>query len=209
MKKFQFQYSDLNDSEYIQLCQILVNNKECYATHKNDVGKICTPFRIRLKPNANLQTQRPTKVPIHYREKLNALLDELEKNGIIRQIGSTPHEKPNYGTTFLNPLIIIKKNDSIKIVLDARHLNSNTDQSSESWPLEPLATQLARADKKYKSAIDLMYAYAHATLDEETIKLTGFSSGDRLFAFIRDFYGLKGLPIFFTQQMSTFFKKND
>ena len=90
--------------------------------------------------------------------------------------------------------------------MDARHLNSNTDQSSESWPLEPLATQLARANKKYKSAIDLMYAYAHATLDEETIKLTGFSSGDRLFAFIRGFYGLKGLPIFFTQQMSTFFK---
>ena len=51
-----------------------------------------------------------------------------------------------------------------------------------------------------------MYAYAHATLDEETIKLTGFSSGDRLFAFIRGFYGLKGLPNFFTQQMSTFFK---
>ena len=47
------------------------------------------------------------------------------------------------------------------------HLNSNTDQSPQSWPLEPLATQLARADKKYKSTIDLMYAYAHATLDEE------------------------------------------
>ena len=114
---------------------------------KMTVGKISTPFRVRLKPNANLQTQRPTKVPIHYREKLNALLEELEKNGIIRQIGSTPHEKPNYGTIFLNPLIVIKKNDTIKNVLDARHLNSNTDQSSESWPLEPPATQLAQADK--------------------------------------------------------------
>ena len=42
---------------------------------------------FELKPNANLQTQRPTKIPIHYLEKLNALLDELEKNGFIRQIG--------------------------------------------------------------------------------------------------------------------------
>ena len=51
-----------------------------------------------------------------------------------------------------------------------------------------------------------MYAYAHTPLEEETIKLTSFSSGDKLFDFIRDFYGLKGLPIFFTKQMSTFFK---
>ena len=51
-----------------------------------------------------------------------------------------------------------------------------------------------------------MYAYAHTPLDEETIKLTNFSSGDKFFAFIRGFYGLKRLPNFFTKQMSTFFK---
>ena len=51
-----------------------------------------------------------------------------------------------------------------------------------------------------------MYAYAHTHLDEDTIKLTSFSSGDNFFAFIRGFYGIKGLPIFFTKQMSTFFK---
>ena len=51
-----------------------------------------------------------------------------------------------------------------------------------------------------------MYAYAHTLLDEDTIKLTSFSPGDKLFAFIRGFYGLKGLPNFFTKQMSTFFK---
>ena len=51
-----------------------------------------------------------------------------------------------------------------------------------------------------------MFAYAHTPLDEDTIKLTSFSSGDKLFAFIRGFYGLKGLPNFFTKQMSTFFK---
>ena len=151
-------------------------------------------------------TQRPSKVPIHYRDKLNILLKEPKKYNIIKQIGSSPQDKPVYGTTYLNPLIIIPKGDTIKCVLDARHLNSNTEQSDESWPIEPLAPQLARANKKYKSAIDLMYAYAHTPLDEDTIKLTSFSSGDKLFAFIRSFYGLKGLPNFFTKQMSTFFK---
>ena len=43
-------------------------------------------------------------------------------------------------------------------------------------------------------------------LDEDTINFTSFSSSDKLFAFIRGFYGLKGLPNFFTKQMSTFFR---
>ena len=63
----------------------------------------------------------------------------------------------------MNPVLILKTIDSIKIVLVARHLNSNTDQSSESWPLEPSATQLAMTINDYKYAIDPMYAYARAT----------------------------------------------
>ena len=83
---------------------MLLKYKTFYATHKNDVGKISTPFRIRLKPNAQLMTQRPSKVPIQYRDKLNVLLKELEKYNIIKQIGSSPQDKPVFGTTYLNPL---------------------------------------------------------------------------------------------------------
>ena len=39
-------------------------------------------------------------------------------------------------------------------MLDARHSNSNTEQSDESWPFEATAPQLARANKKCKCAID-------------------------------------------------------
>ena len=204
---FTFQFSDLIDTEYITLCNLLLKCKTRFATDKNDVGKIATPFRIRLKPNAQLITQRPSKVPIHYRDKLNSLLKELEKYNIKKQIGFSPQDKPVYGTTYLNPLIKVPKGDSIKCVIEcARHLNSNTEPSGESWPIEPLAPQLARANVKHKCAIDLMYAYDHTPLDEKTIKLTSFSSGDKLFAFIRGFCGLKGLPYFFTKHMSTFFK---
>ena len=206
IKKFNFEYSDLTDNEYVNLCNILINNQHCYAKHRNDVGKISTPFRIIIKENCKLQTQRPSKVPIHYRDRLNKLLVELEKHNILKQNGSTPDEKHTIGTTLVNPLIINPKGDAIKVVLDARHLYSNTNQELESWPIEPLAPQLARANKKYKSTIDFMYVYAHTPLDEETIKLAGFSSGDKLYTFIRGFYGLKRLPNFFTKQMSTFFR---
>ena len=138
----------MTDTEYVSLCNILNNNQHCYAKHRNDVGKISTPFRIRIKEICKLQTRRPSEVPIHYRDRLNKLLKEFEKYNILKQIGSTPDNKHTIGTTFLNPLIIIPKGDEIKLVLDARHLNSNTNQELESWPIEPLAIQLARANKK-------------------------------------------------------------
>ena len=205
INKFNFHISDLSDTENSTLCNLLLKYKTFFATHKNDIGKVATPFRIRLKPYTLFITQRPSIVPIQYRYKVNALLKELEKYKIIKQIGSSSQNKPVNGTTYLNPLLIIPKGDSIECVLDAHHLNSNTELFDESWPVEPLAPQLARAIKKYKCAIDLMSAYAHTPL-EETIKLTSFSSGDKFFAFIRGFYALKGLPNFFTKQVSTFFK---
>ena len=73
---------------------MLLKYKTCYATQKNDVGKISTPFRMRLKPKAQLMTQRPSKVPFHYRDKFNVLLKKLEKYNIIKQIGSSPQDKP-------------------------------------------------------------------------------------------------------------------
>ena len=44
-----------------------------------------------------------------------------------------------------------------------------------------------------------MYEYVHNTLDEETMKHTGFSAGDKFYRFILGFYGLKGHPNFFTK----------
>ena len=61
INKFNFQFSDLTDTEEINFCNMLLKYKTCYATHKNDVGKIPTRSRIRLKLNAQLMTQRPSK----------------------------------------------------------------------------------------------------------------------------------------------------
>ena len=105
INKFNFQFSDLTNTEYVTFCNLLLKYKTCYATHKKDVGKIATPFRIRLKPNAQLITQRPSKLPINYRDKSNTLLKEIEKHNNIKQIGSSLQHKPVYDTTYLNPLI--------------------------------------------------------------------------------------------------------
>ena len=49
----------------------------------------------------------------------------------MKQIGSTPHEKLNYGKKIRKHLIIIKVSDSIKLVLEARRPSANNDISTE------------------------------------------------------------------------------
>ena len=66
---------------------------------------------------------------------------------------------------------LINLGDTVEVVLDARHINSSTERY-ESRLIEPLVPQLVRSDKIFKSAIDFVYAYAHAPSDEETTRLT-------------------------------------
>ena len=52
LKKLHFQYSDLNDSESIQICKLLAESKICYVLHRLDVVEFSTAFPFRLKPDA-------------------------------------------------------------------------------------------------------------------------------------------------------------
>ena len=54
--KLNLNFSDLTDTAYITLCNLLLKYTTFYATQKNDVGRYATHFCIRLKPNAQLIT---------------------------------------------------------------------------------------------------------------------------------------------------------
>ena len=71
----------------------------------------------------------PNVLPVYQFITETNFFEELEKSSIIKQIGSSLQDKPLCSTTYLNPLIIIHKGNSIKCVLDACHLISNAEQS--------------------------------------------------------------------------------
>ena len=87
MRKSTFLLSDLADTENGTLCNLLIKHKNSYATQKTVLGNISPPFRFRLKTNAQFMTNE-CKVPIQNRDKLNALLTEIEKHSVIEQIGN-------------------------------------------------------------------------------------------------------------------------
>ena len=71
-----FENSDLSDSDYIELCKLLFE-KKTVMLHTVKMSETFLPY-VRLDWNLKLSCKEkgPTKIPIHYRGKLNDFLDD-------------------------------------------------------------------------------------------------------------------------------------
>ena len=118
----------------VLLIDMLVDSRDVHSQHKFDVGKTRQNFHVTLKPIIELKRQRPSKVPLHLKEKLEKHLTKLKDADIIREMD----DDDEMGSLFVNPIILMPKNDYVKLVIDARYLNSVTDLTNYSWPLEPV-----------------------------------------------------------------------
>ena len=67
-------------------------------------------------------------------------------------------DEDELGSLSANPIIFMLKNDHIKLVIDARYLNSATDLTTYSWPLEPMQILITRINGKYFTVSDLSCA---------------------------------------------------
>ena len=181
LKKFDFSQSDINDAQLLDLMKLLARDNDVYSQHKYEVGKIQQKLHVKLLPNSNLTKQRPSRVPLHHQEKLEIWLERLCKSGIIRELG----DDTEMGSVFNNSNMILPKGNIVKPVIDARYLNSIADLSKYSWPLEPIGSLIP--------------------LTEETQQLTIFVLGSKQYTFQRGFYGLCGLPNFFSRIMTIHF----
>ena len=85
-KQFNFSKSKLTTDELNRLSSLITRFSDTYAHHKFNIGCTTQKFHITLKPDADFRKQRPSKVPIQYREKIQDLLDKLASAGIIEEM---------------------------------------------------------------------------------------------------------------------------
>ena len=85
---------------------------------------------------------------------------------------------------------------------DARYLNSVTDLTNYSWPLEPVQMIMTRMNGKFFAVSHLSCAYHQVPLGFEIQKLTNFIIGGRQYTFTRGFYGVCGSPNFLSRLMT-------
>ena len=60
------------------------------------------------------------------------------KNIHSKKISPVNKEEHSRGNIFINPVLIIAKGEPLKIVLDAKHLNSLFDEPKCKWSVEPI-----------------------------------------------------------------------
>ena len=162
-----FQHSHITQEEFEKIVTLILEYKQVYTTTKFDVGKTKVKLNFSMKKDAIFKKQRISKVPIHLRERIQKLLDVLKKYEIIAPVNI---EQLSTGNTFTNPVIILRKRESLKIVLDARYLNSVIDESKCNWPIEPVDVALTRINGTIFTTADLNSAYNQITLDEQSMR---------------------------------------
>ena len=62
-------------------------------------------FFLHLKKTLPVKKQRPSKIPIHYRDKIEKLMDELIEAGICKK----RNENDNLKSWFVNLVIVLPK----------------------------------------------------------------------------------------------------
>ena len=200
---FNFQHSQITHKEFELLADLLFKYSNNYAASKSDVGKRNSPLNLPLKPDAVFKKQRASKVPIHLQDKVNQLIEKLEQYEIISPVNKEEQPKEN---TFINLVVILAKVESLKLVLDARYLNSLIDESKCNWPIEPIQVTLTKINgKKFTTAI-MNTAYNQMPLDEQSRRLTQFVIGNQQYDFNRLFYGISIGPAAFSAFKSKIFR---
>ena len=131
---------------------MIIDWRDKYSQHKFDFGQTKQKFIVTLKPNSELRKQRPSKVPLLVNDKLEKLLGKLQETGIIREMG----DDDELGSLFVNPIFLLPKADYVKLVINARYLNTITDLTNYSWQLEPVQMILTRINGKYFTASALL-----------------------------------------------------
>ena len=101
IQMFDFQHSYITQEEFEKVVSIILEYKQVYATTKFDVGKTKVKLNLPMKKDAIFKKQRISKVPIHIRERIQKLLEELKKYNIIAPVNK---EQLSTGNTFTNPV---------------------------------------------------------------------------------------------------------
>ena len=88
-----------------------------YSQHIDDFGLINIPLLLTLKRDAEIKKQRITKIPIHYREKIQTKRDEVETDEINERVGLDAAQNNALGSELITPILILRKGDTSKLLL--------------------------------------------------------------------------------------------
>ena len=154
-----------------------------------------TEHQIVLK-NGKIINLRSHKLPEKHRQFALEETEKLLKKGIIRE-SQSPYNSPLW--------IVPKKGNKLRMVIDYRKINEDTDQDAYPLPMiDDILDHLGKA--KFFSAFDLSAGFHQIPMKEEDKKYTAFSTTQGHFEYNRMPFGLKNAPATFQRMMDNAFR---
>ena len=157
---------------------------------------VYTKFKYPLCP---IQ-EKGRRIPIHIQDKVQTELDKLLSEGHIEKLDKCTSD------CFIAPNVItVKKDNSIKLALDAKPINRQLYKNKYQMPnvdeLIDGVSQIITATSEgslYFTVLDLKYAYSQIRLIAETAKQCNFNivggQATGTYRFLTGFYGLADIP---------------
>ena len=129
---FKIEHTKLTQAQFEKSAELLMQFQNCFETSKFDVGKTKVELYLHLKATTIFKKQRATRIPLQLQDRVQHLFGTLTHFDIIAPVKA---DSLTTGNTSINPVIILKKGDSLKVVLDARQLNTmNTPMNTMNRP---------------------------------------------------------------------------
>ena len=151
----------------------------------------CPPMKIKLKQSLSskldpsLYRFKPRTIPLHIKEQAQQLLDDLEKQGIIRRMG------PNETLEVCAPAgFVPKKSKKLRFVIDFTSLNKYIARPVHSFPSTDQIQQAIWHDTRFIACVDFPSGYFQLRLDKESQGLTVFNTEFGRYLFLRAPQGL-------------------
>jgi len=144
-----------------------------FSTGKQDLGRTDLVYHSINMGNQDPIKQAPHRLPIHYKQEVGKMLEEMQQQGVIEPSNSL----------WASPVVLARKKDrSLQFCIDYRKLNKVTRKDSHALPrVDDRLDSLS--DGQRFSTLDLRSGYWQVEIDPGDHEKTAFSTQNELFQF--------------------------
>ncbi|XP_062699497.1 uncharacterized protein K02A2.6-like [Aedes albopictus] len=186
--------------QLIKLCYSIKSEQTGSAEHIierypevfHGLGKFSGTLSLEVDDNIKPSVQHPRRIAVTLRKDLERTLNEMEQQGVI--------VKEEDNTDWVSNLVLVKRNNKIRVCLDPIILNKALKRPH--YPM-PTANELLHelTNAKVFSTLDAKCGYWQVCLDEQSSKLTTFWTPFGRYRWLRMPFGTSPAPEIFQKKL--------
>lgn len=187
---------NLHLNEKNEIARLLREYSMIFATSETDIGSYPGQERMKIETTSDEPVhQLPYRKSHSERRTIREYIQKFLKLGIIEESTSE----------YASPILLVRKKDnSFRIVIDYRALNAIT--KAQIFPMPRLADIFDTLyEAKYFSKMDISNGFFNFMVDDNDKHKTAFITQDGLFQFRKCPQGLKNSPAFFNRVLRKVF----